>query len=94
MVIHKAAPVEQVEHGLKAEHGLLRQLGIVRDHEGTCRQLDGLVSLRPSKLLKPHLQQQPGIHSETTSFEYVQAAVQAESCSQTYSNKTYPTPHA
>ena len=58
MVVHKAAPVEQVEHGLKAEHGLLRQLGVVGDHEGARLQLDGLVCLRPGKLLEPHLGRQ------------------------------------
>ena len=57
MVVHKAAPVEQVEHGLKAEHGLLRQLGITGNHEGPGLQLDRLVSLPPGKLLEPHLGQ-------------------------------------
>ena len=32
VVIHIAAPVQQLHHGLKTEDGLLGQLGIVRNH--------------------------------------------------------------
>ena len=32
VVIHIAAPVQQIHHGLKAEDGLFGQFGIVRNH--------------------------------------------------------------
>ena len=32
VVIDIAAPVQQIHHGLKAENGLLSQVGIIRDH--------------------------------------------------------------
>ena len=32
VVINKAAPVQQLHHSLEAEHGLARQLCIIRDH--------------------------------------------------------------
>lgn len=58
MVIDKAAPVQQLHHGLKAEHGLAGKLSIIGDHACTCLQLDGLVIFCPGKLLKPDLQWQ------------------------------------
>ena len=58
VVVHEAAPVQHVHHGLKAEDGLPVELMIIRHGEGPSRQLDGLVRLCPSKLLLPHLHAQ------------------------------------
>lgn len=55
VVIYKAAPVQQVHHGLEAEDGLPGQAGVVRHHGGPCLQLDRLICLCPGKLLQPHL---------------------------------------
>lgn len=56
VVINKAAPVEQLHHSFKAEHGLAGQVSILGHHAGPCLQFDGLVCFCPGKLLKPDLQ--------------------------------------
>ena len=55
VVIHKAAPVEQVHHGLEAEDGLMLELGVVWNHDRSGLQLYRLVTFCPSKLLQPNL---------------------------------------
>lgn len=55
VVISKAGPVEHMHHGLKAEDGRLAQLAVVRQRQYFGCQLDGLVCLRPGKLLLPCL---------------------------------------
>lgn len=65
MIIDKAAPVQQVHHGLEAEDGLPCQAGVVWHHGGASLQLDGLICFCPGKLLQPHLQA-PHSQSDTT----------------------------
>ena len=55
VVVHNAAPVQHVHHGLEAEDGLLVQLVITRHREGSGCRHDRLVSLYPCKLLLPNL---------------------------------------
>ena len=54
VVIDKAAPVQQMHHGLKAEESLLFVVGGL-SHSSGC-QLDWLVPFSPGKLLQPYLQ--------------------------------------
>lgn len=56
MVIDKAAPVQQIHHGLEAEDGLAGQGWVVGGHHGAGFKLHRLVCLCPSELLKPNLQ--------------------------------------
>ena len=65
VVVHEAAPVEQVEHGLEAEEGLLGHVGHVGQHPGPGCQLHRLVILCPCHLLKPHLQGSQHLASST-----------------------------
>ncbi len=55
IVIHNAAPVQHVHHGLEAEDGLLVELVVTRHREGSGCHHDRLVSLYPCKLLLPNL---------------------------------------
>ena len=55
MIIHQAAPVEKVQHGLKAEDGLLCHARVVREHGISGSQLDRNVCFCPSNLLQPCL---------------------------------------
>ena len=55
VVIHNAAPVQHVHHGLEAEDGLLVQLVVPRHRDGSGCHHDRLVSLYPCKLLLPNL---------------------------------------
>ena len=55
VIIHQAAPVPHLHHGLEAEDGLLVEAAALRHGEGPGCQLDGLVTLSPSKLLLPRL---------------------------------------
>lgn len=55
VVIHQAAPIQQVQHGLEAEDGLPLQLRNIRQHCQTRSYFDWLVALCPCKLLKPNL---------------------------------------
>ncbi len=55
VIIHQAAPVPHLQHGLKAEHGLLVQAATLWYCQSASSQLDWLISLSPCKLLLPDL---------------------------------------
>ena len=55
VIVHQAAPVPHLHHGLEAEDGLLVEAAALGHSEGPGRQLEGLVSLGPGKLLLPYL---------------------------------------
>ena len=77
MIIDKAAPVQQVHHGLEAEDGLPRQAGVVWHHGRAGLQLDGLICFCPSKLLKPHLRIP---HSQSDRPESIKRAANLRAC--------------
>ena len=57
VIVHQGAPVQQIEHGLVAEQGLLSHAGAVREHGSPGSQFDGLFGFCPGNFLKPSLQQ-------------------------------------
>lgn len=68
MVIHKAAPVQQLHHGLKAEDRLAGQVRVVRDHDRARLHLDWLVCFCPSKFLQPNLQEEHNSMAEISVY--------------------------
>ena len=68
VVIHIAAPVQQIHHGLEAKDGLFGQFGIIRNHGCTSLKLDRLVCFGPGKFLQPNLPVNSNSHCSQSIF--------------------------